>query len=180
MNKRLLAATIGVAAILVPAAHASFPPSPRVDSTVSNIAGRASHVVCYNSDAEWNARVSVVYHGAYRGDQIRAFTYPGNAQIEVGPIICRTLYYALRVGQSKVNPTKLGAVIDVLSHEPNHVAGVRDEAQAEACARRFFAFTTHSLFGVKYHTEAMRLLVNEALSYSRSLAPIYQGGACPR
>lgn len=174
----MIVALLGL--VLVAAAHAAFPPSRIVDSTVSAIAARPAHVVCYNSDVEWDARVNVVYHGAYRGWQIRAFTYPGDSQIEVNPLLCRTLYYALRVGQSRVDKTKLGVVIDVLSHEPNHVAGMKNEADTEACARRYFARSTNMLFGVKYHTPRMRTLVNSALAYSHTLDQIYQGGTCPR
>lgn len=180
MLKRLLA-VLSVAASVVPAAYAAFPSNQRVDSTVSVIAGRPAHVVCYNDDAAWDARVRDAFHGAVTGPQIRAFTYPGKNPIEVSPPICRTLYYALRVGPAKVSKAKLGAVIDVISHEPNHVAGLADEAQTEACARRYFGFTTHSLFPtVTYHSALMRTLTAAALDYSRSLPSTYQGATCPR
>lgn len=162
------------------ASAALFPTNVRIETTVSLVAGKPAHVLCYNSDSDWNYRVQTAFSGHYTGAQIRAFTYAGSSVTEVSPAICRTAYYALRVGYANVNLARLGAVIDVFSHEPNHMTGLTNEAQTEACAKRYFAFVAHALLGVKYHTTSMRRIVNSALSYSATLDPNYQGGSCPR
>lgn len=158
--------------------NAAFPSNGKLNRAESVLAGHPSTVWCSSTAYEWDTLVRAEgFPGG--GSSVDAFVRASNlSEVLSGPSVCRTTYYALRVGQAKVRLPPLGRAINVLTHEAQHLRGIRAEDTAEACAKLRFATMANVLLGVKYYSVRMRAIVNSALYYSSLKAPKYQGGRC--
>ena len=152
----------------------------KLDASASFIAGKPVTETCYRSQAAWNAYAKA---NGYSGSSVLALSIPGGNTNRYSPEVCLIINTVATLGLKEVPAREVGEAIMVLAHEPElsyfpYVDGV--DSQAEACGPMFYAEVAHTVFGVAYHTIAMRKLVAAALVWHNAEAKALGASICPR
>ncbi len=111
---------------------AGFTSEPVLAQRVEGVAGRPVTVLCTSDRQTWDETVARMTSA---GTDASAFAVYDTGPIYLSPDICQVLLSPVSfAAQRSYEVEALGAGIEALAHEAEHVAGIHDEGETECAA----------------------------------------------
>lgn len=168
----LVALTLAQAALAVDVPP-GFVPQPLLASRVLPITGKPVTVLCADNTTDWNAEEATRSNG---GSEILGHTDSvGGMTIYLSPIVCAPLLWKTQKHADYLLRT-LGATLEVLAHESEHIAGHTNEGETE-CAALTVVRSLAQRFGYRDATRLRYIMqgANGRHKAAEQFSPIYIG-----